>query len=115
MEGISFPTLALARAYTDEHGGGGGGGSKAKTLTISLGTSWTGDDPYRQAVSVSGYSVTSKTKVDLVADSATVDSMLSMGVAQIYVENNNGTLTVVALGGMPTKALTLQAIFSEVN
>ena len=55
MEGISFPTLALARAYTDEHGGGGGGGSKAKTLTISLGTSWTGDDPYRQAVSVSGY------------------------------------------------------------
>lgn len=114
MEGISFPTLALARAYTDESGGGGGG-SKDKSLSISLGTSWTGEDPYRQAVSVSGYSVTPKTRVDLVADSATVNTMLSMGVAQIYVENNNGTLTVVALGGKPTKALTIQAIFSEVN
>lgn len=115
-EGISFSTLALAKSYTDEHGGGGGGEtSKPKVLQLTIGTAWTGDNPYQQSISVTGYSVTTKTKVDLDADSNTIDEMLSMEVSQIYIENNNGTLTAIAIGEKPTRSLPVQAIFSEVK
>ena len=114
---ISLETLALAKKYTknyvDSHGGGGG--TSITYGSVSLSTSWTGNGPFTQIVSLSGYSATDKTKVDLLADSDTVAQMIADGVDEIYIENDDATLTAYAIGGKPSAAMTIQAVFSEVN
>lgn len=121
--GVSLETLALAKKYTrsyvSQHGGGGGGsgGETAKGVvgTVSIGSGWSGSGPYTQTVVASGYEVTDKTCVDLIGDDTSIGQMIEDGVCQIYISNNNGTLTAYAIGGKTTSGLTFQAIFSEVS
>lgn len=81
--------------------------------TLTLGTSWSGYNPYTQNVTVSGYTVTSKTKVDIVGDASTINTLCNDGVSTVFVSNNNGTLTAYAIGGKPKSALTVQASLYE--
>lgn len=117
---LSLETLALAKKYTksyvDEHGGGGGGGGSSVTCkSLTLSTSWVGNaSPYTQTVSISGYTVTSKTKVDLTADEAAIAVMQASGTERIYISQNNGQLTAYAIGGKPTASMTVNAIIQEV-
>ena len=53
--------------------------------------------------------------MDLLADSDTVAQMIADGVDEIYIENDDATLTAYAIGGKPSAAMTIQAVFSEVN
>lgn len=115
IEGFDFETYAALKAYVDEHGGGGGDAQKPFLATLTIGTSWSGNDPYTQPLTVSGYTVTSKTKVDLVGDETVIASLVADGVSQIHVVNTNSSLSVVALGAAPTAQLTVQAVFTEVN
>jgi len=85
---------------------------RVATLTLPK-TGWSGNDPYTQAVSVSGYDVTANTKVDLVCDASVIAKMAESGTNIMYVANNNGTLTAYAHGGKPNENLTVQAILSE--
>lgn len=85
--------------------------SKVGTLTLPV--NWAGNGPYTQAITVSGYSPTYSTKVDLVCDSAVIDSMTNSGTNIIYVSNDNGVLTAYAIGGAPTESLTVQVVVSE--
>lgn len=116
---VSLETLALAKKYTksyvDEHGGGGGDGTSGTYGIISLTNVWSGNGPYTQIVTVADYTVTALTKVDLLADSTIINAMIADGVNQIYIENNNGVLTAYAVGGVPTAAMVVQAVFSEVK
>lgn len=117
---ISLETLALAKKYTkkyvDEHGGGEGGDGTSGTYgSITLSTSWSGGNPYTQTVAADGYTTTAHTKVDLLADNDIVGKMAADGINQIYVENDNGVLTAYAVGGKPTTAMVVQAVFSEVK
>lgn len=82
--------------------------------SITLGTGWTGNGPYVQAVSISGYSITANSKVDLQADAAAVNQFIADGVTAVYTENNNGSLRAVAIGKKPTAAITLQCTITEV-
>ena len=88
--------------------------TKPTKKSISLSASWSGTDPYTQIVTVSGYTITANSKVDLQPDAATVNQLIADGAKALYVENNNGTLTAYAIGAAPTAAMTIQCTIAEV-
>lgn len=116
---ISIETLAAARqftkAYVDHHGGSTPVGKTGIIGTVSLDVNWSGEGPYTQAAAVNGYTVTANTKVDLLPDADLFEQMLEERVDQIYIMNDNGVLTAVAQGFKPERAITCQALFTEVN
>ena len=91
------------------------GDAAVAAKSITLGTNWTGNGPYVQAVSIGGYSITENSKVDLQADAAAINQLIADGVTAVYVENSNGSLTAVATGKKPASALTLQCTITEVT
>ncbi len=113
--------LVLLAMCKKASGGGGGGGDDAGSYgtsgTISLPAQWTAgsNGTYTATATANGYSVTGKTVVNLVTDAAVISQMLADGVRQIYVSNSGAALTAVAIGGYPSNAMELQAIFSEVS
>ena len=111
---MAVDNIARGMAASAQGGGGGGGGSAAVSVgTITVGTTWSGSDPYSQTVTVTGVSTTSKSIVDLQPTAAQLASIMSNGVEALLVENNSGTLTLYALGGTPSSAMTLQCIVME--
>ena len=111
---ISLITLMMAKAYTEayvrDHQGTP---ASAKAGTLSLGTTWSGSDPFTQSVSTS-YTTTNKTVVDIQPDPDIVAQLIKDGVSEIIIKNNNGALTAYAFGATPSTALTIQVLFSEV-
>ena len=84
--------------------------------TITLSANWAGDtSPFTQPVTIAGYTVTNKTKVDLTADQTTIDAMKVQGIGSIYIVNNNAVLTAYADGYKPSTALTVQASVYEIK
>ena len=61
------------------------------------------------------YTVTNKTKVDIEADDTVLEQLSIDGCEGIYVENNNGTLTVKAIANSPTANITVQLVVYEVE
>ena len=98
--------------------GGSGSGSQSQgdgqTVSISLSGGWAGNDPYTQAVTITGYTVTANTRADIMADDAVIEQMVNDGVDTIYIENDNGVLTAYAIGGKPSGAYNLTVILTEV-
>lgn len=87
---------------------------KVEKKSITLSASWSGSDPYTQVVTVSGYTLTANSKVDLQPDATTVNQLVSDGVNALYISNNNGTLIAYAIGAAPTANMTVQCTISEV-
>ena len=61
------------------------------------------------------YTVTNKTKVDIEADDTALEQLSIDDCDGIYVENNNGTLTVKAIANSPTANITVQLVVYEVE
>ena len=61
------------------------------------------------------YTVTSNTKVDIEADDTALNQLSIDDCEGIYVENNNGTLTVKAIANSPTANITVQLVVYEVE
>lgn len=89
--------------------------SKPTKKTISLATSWSGNGPYTQTVTISNYTITANSKVDLQPDTDIISQMISDSIQALYIDNNNGTLTAYAVGAAPTAALTVQCTVTEVD
>ncbi len=90
-------------------------GAQAKITTASItlaAASWTGDDPYTQIVTISG--VTAKSRIDLNPSAAVLSAAMEGGYG-LVIGNNNGTVTVYAVGAKPTAAITVQISITEVN
>ena len=104
-------------------GNGGGGGSArgegafipsfGTLATVSTGTSWSGDNPYTSTVTLTGYTVTGNTMVSVLPSSDVIEQMAADGTTNIFISNNNGTLTATAIGAAPTAAMTLQVLCTE--
>jgi len=92
-----------------------GGGSSVRMGTINLGTSWGGNDPYTQSVTVTGTTITANSKVDLQPDSSVMEQLTTDGVTALWIENNNGVLTAYAIGGSPSVAMTVQCTVTEIS
>ena len=88
--------------------------TKPKAVTINLpASSWVEEGSvYKQTVSIS--SVTSNSQVDLRPSQAQLQDMLTSGVS-LMTANDNGTVTVFSIGGVPASDYSIQAIISEVN
>lgn len=84
-----------------------------KTGVMTLSATWTGSDPYSQTVTLSGATVTGKSKVDLTPTAAQLDALAADGVISLMIENNGGTLTAWAVGGTPSAAMTISCTVTE--
>ena len=89
--------------------------TKPTKKSISLSATWSGSGPYTQTVTVSGYTITANSKVDLQPDAAIVNQFITDSVNALYISNDNGTLTAYALGEHPSAALTIQCTVTEVS
>lgn len=86
-----------------------------KIVTISLTTSWTAgaNGIYTQSFSLSG--IGADKKIDLIPTPEIITQLISDGISQLYINNNNGVLTAISVGAAPSVALTIQAIVVEVE
>jgi hypothetical protein len=84
-----------------------------KSTSVTLQASeWLGDtNPWYQEVSVNG--VTTNSKVDLQPTALQIIDLQNNDIA-LMAENDNGVVTVYAIGGKPTVDYTMQALITEV-
>lgn len=100
--------------YLRVHSGGVSweGATKKGTITLTP-SAWTGSGPYTQTIS-SIIPVTVNTKIDLQPNATVLTQMATDGTTNIFVDNDNATLTAYALGAKPTASLTIQYTKTEV-
>lgn len=100
--------------YLRIHSGGVSweGATKKGTITLTP-SAWTGSGPYTQTIS-SIVPVTVNTKIDLQPNATVLAQMATDGTTNIFVDNDNATLTAYALGAKPTASLTIQYTKTEV-
>lgn len=98
----------------DGVGGGGSGGSSARISEVSLfAGSWVGtESPYSQVVNVAG--VTKNSQVDLTPSVEQLSIFYNKDLAFV-TENENGVVTVYAIGQKPQNDYTIQVTITEVN
>lgn len=84
-----------------------------KTASVTLAAdSWTGtDSPYSQVVTIDG--VTANSKVDLNPTGEQLNSIATNRTI-LNTSNDNGTVTVYAVGNKPTEDYTMQVTITEV-
>lgn len=85
-------------------------------ITITLSTSWIyNNNQYNQSVIIPeiGDNITNK-KIDLISTPSIIAQLVNDGVSQLYINNNNGAFTAIAIGGAPSTSLTIQATVNEV-
>ena len=84
----------------------------AKTVTLKA-DNWLGDtSPYSQVVAIGD--VTSRTKVDLQPTVAQLDTLYAMSLG-FYAVNEDGVVTVYAVGSKPTQDFVIQVTMTEVE
>lgn len=96
-------------------GGGGGGSSSIKKGTITLSTSWSGNGPYSQRVTITGATATENSRIDLQPTAAQLATLIDDGVQALTIENNNGTLTAWAVGAETSASMVIQCTITEVE
>ena len=84
------------------------------SLTIPF-SSWSGSGPWSQVITISGATITANTKVDLQAGPTALAQLIADGVSALTIENNNGTLTLYALGAVTTADVTVQVSWLETS
>ena len=81
--------------------------------TVSLTATWTGSDPYAQVITIPN--TTEYSMVELQPGIQAIRSFKQAGVDAMWVENDNGVLTVYALGAAPSSAMEIQCVIMEVG
>lgn len=105
-----------AKSMSVQMGSGGGvtfSGSSVKLAEITLlAKDWRGGNPWHQVVNIDG--VTAKSLVDLQPSVAQLLIFHQKDLA-FTTENDNGVVTVFAVGDKPTNDYTIQATIMEVR
>ncbi len=80
--------------------------------TVSLGTSWTGSGPYTQVVTING--IESDSKIDLQPDADVINKLMESGTTALYIVNDSGVATAVAVGAAPNAGLEIQCTITKI-
>lgn len=91
-----------------------GGGSSGKLVEITLPfANWKGaKSPYSMTLTIEGLS--QRSRIDLWPSVSNLERLRIMGTG-LCTENDNGTVTVYALGNKPDEDITIQASITEVS
>lgn len=85
-----------------------------KYTTISVpNTGWSGSGPWTRTVSITGG--TASSMIDIQSSEAVINTMIESGTTALFIKNNNGVFTLVAMGAIPNAAITLQVSITEVK
>lgn len=79
--------------------------------SVSIGTSWSGTGPYTQTIVVDNADANSK--VDIQTDATIIQKLIDSGTTALYIVNNDGVFSAVAVGAAPTQALTVQCTITK--
>ena len=79
--------------------------------TVYIGTSWTGDGPYTQVIAV--VEADADSKVDIQPDATIIQKLIDAGTTALYIVNDNGVFSAVAIGSAPTESLTVQCTITK--
>ena len=79
--------------------------------TVFIGTSWTGNGPYTQVIAVGEADADSK--VDIQPDATIIQKLIDAGTTALYIVNDNGVFSAVAIGSAPTESLTVQCTITK--
>lgn len=91
--------------------GGGAAAPKLTTITM-LASAWEGSShPYSQVVECSG--VNANSKLDLQPTPTQIVELQDTGIS-LMATNNNGVVTVYAIGNKPTSDYTMDVLITEV-
>ena len=85
-----------------------------KYTTINVpNTGWSGSGPWTRTVSITGG--TASSMIDIQSSDAVINTMIESGTTALFIKNNNGVFTLVAMGAIPNDAITLQVSITEVK
>ena len=85
---------------------------KYTSLTIPT-TGWSGSGPWTRTVSITGG--TASSMVDIQSSDAVINTMIESGTTALFIKNDSGVFTLVAIGAIPNAAITLQVSITEVT
>ena len=85
---------------------------KYTSLTIPT-SGWSGSGPWTRTVSITGG--TASSMIDIQSSEAVINTMIESGTTALFIKNNNGVFTLVAMGAIPNAAITLQVSITEVK
>ena len=85
---------------------------KYTSLTIPT-TGWSGSGPWTRTVSITGG--TASSMVDIQSSEAVINTMIESGTTALFIKNDSGVFTLVAMGAIPNAAITLQVSITEVK
>ena len=85
---------------------------KYTSLTIPT-TGWSGSGPWTRTVSITGG--TASSMVDIQSSEAVINTMIESGTTALFIKNDSGVFTLVAIGAIPNAAITLQVSITEVK
>lgn len=90
-----------------------------KQGNVTLYRSWSGTGPYQQWVTVTGLSITERSKIDLCPTAAQLEQLSADGVHSLMIENLDydseapNRVMAWAIGAVPSVAMTLKCIVRE--
>ena len=85
-----------------------------KYTTLSIPTSgWSGSGPWTRTVSITGG--TASSMVDIQSSEAVINTMIESGTTALFIKNDSGVFTLVAIGAVPNATVTLQVSITEVK
>ena len=85
---------------------------KYTSLTIPT-TGWSGSGPWTRTVSITGG--TASSMIDIQSSDAVINTMIASGTTALFIKNDSGVFTLVAIGAIPNAAITLQVSITEVT
>ena len=85
---------------------------KYTSLTIPT-AGWSGSGPWTRTISITGG--TASSMVDIQSSEAVINTMIESGTTALFIKNDSGVFTLVAIGAIPNAAITLQVSITEVK
>lgn len=85
---------------------------KYTSLTIPT-SGWSGSGPWTRTVSIAGGDASSM--VDIQSNDAVINTMVASGTTALFIKNDSGVFTLVAIGAIPNAEITIQVSIIEVK